>query len=174
METKEIWKRVVINGEEYNYDVSNLGRVKSYFYSKVDGRILKHGEALNGYMHVVLRRNGKSMTINVHKLVAIAFLNHKQQGMDMTINHIDGNKKNNSVTNLEEMTPRENNIDCIKRIGGTTSNFTGVYWNKASRKWHAQIKLNEKITYLGLFECEKDAGNAYKTALKNHVSNGGI
>lgn len=99
-----------IQGYESLYEVSNLGNVKSL--SKVRGccnggeKILKQQYAKSGYMIVGLCKNGKMKSFNVHKLVAKAFIpnfNNKPQ-----INHIDGNKCNNKVDNLEWCTVSEN------------------------------------------------------------------
>lgn len=69
-------------------------------------KILNYNKNNRGYLQVSLTKNGKRKTYTVHRLVAKAFLpnlkNKKQ------INHIDGNKKNNSVDNLESVTPKEN------------------------------------------------------------------
>lgn len=59
-----------------------------------------------GYYQVVLYFNNKQETLAVHFLVARAFLGERQKGM--SINHIDGDKSNNRVENLEYCTPAEN------------------------------------------------------------------
>ena len=99
----EIWKPVV--GYEGLYEVSNLGRVKSLPRKKCKGNILKP-HINKGYEYVHLCKNGKSYYAKVHRVVAEAFLqtipnkNH--------VNHIDGNKTNNAVSNLEWCTATEN------------------------------------------------------------------
>ena len=96
----EIWRPIA--GYE-NYQVSNFGRVKSFYNGKV--KILKPA-LLGGYLRIDLRKNGKRKMIFVHNLVAKAFIpnpNNKPQ-----VNHIDGCKLNNYVGNLEWATQSEN------------------------------------------------------------------
>lgn len=104
MNTQEIWKPVAeCNGEYY---VSSWGRVKSLKFGKE--RILRHGMQGRGlkYPTVCLCVNKKKYQIKVHRLVALAFItNHNNKS---EINHIDGNKQNNHIDNLEWVTHQEN------------------------------------------------------------------
>lgn len=101
------WKP--IKGYEGLYEVSNDGRVRRLKF--INGRhnfekIKECKQTLNtwGYMTVNLSKNGKGNTKRVHKLVANAFLGES----DLQIDHIDGNKQNNRLDNLEYVTPKEN------------------------------------------------------------------
>lgn len=171
--SKEIWKDVV--GYEGIYQVSNLGRVKSLSRILIDSRggvrTLKEiirANTINdkGYPFVTLRKNSKTMTKTIHLLMAEAFLGHKPS-RDMFVDHIDNNKRNNNLLNLQVITPRENNSkDTI-----SSSKYTGVSWHKKSKKWVANIKIKGKCNYLGLFDCELKASIAYQKALKQ-ITNG--
>ena len=97
-----------IKGYEGWYQVSNLGNVKSldreivYSNGKVykqKGRKLKPTLKKTGYYYVSLSKNNVSPKFDVHRLVAIAFLENNNNYN--CINHIDGNKTNNNVSNLE-------------------------------------------------------------------------
>ena len=156
---KEVWRSI----KDYeDYQVSNLGRVKSLKFGKE--RILKKSLNGTGYNHVILYKDNVSKTIEIHKLVAIAFLNHKLDGMKLVVNHIDFNRLNNNVDNLEVVTNRENtNQKHLK----STSKYTGVCWVKSKNKWQSQIRINGEKKYLGLFIDEIEAANAYQTALNN-------
>ena len=113
---EEVWKS--IDGYEGLYEVSNLGRVRSLdrvvyrsykghpnWPMKVKGRVLRSGTDRGGYSFVILQNKGKRCRL-VHRLVAEAFMSNTENKEE--INHIDGNKKNNSVDNLEFCTPSEN------------------------------------------------------------------
>lgn len=106
-----------INVLGYNgyYSVSNMGRVKSLkriiMYS--DGRIrtlreriLKTYVGKTGYETVVLNKGGISVTFSMHRLVADEFIERERIGL--CVNHIDGVKTNNKVSNLEVVTYSEN------------------------------------------------------------------
>lgn len=89
----EEWK--TINDYE-DYLISNLGRVKSI--KNNTERLLKQGVGSSGYYNVVLCKEGKTKTFRPHQLVATHFID---EARGRIINHIDGNKLNNCVTNLE-------------------------------------------------------------------------
>lgn len=103
---KEIWKDV----KEYEglYQVSNFGRVKSFPRNGTikQERMLKQTIDNNGYLIVGLHKNNTAKKVCVHWLVANAFLPKKEN--DEVINHIDGNKLNNNLDNLERCTQKHN------------------------------------------------------------------
>lgn len=105
---EEIWKD--IPGFEGLYQISNLGRVKSL--PKMAGRRFQdeHMIALvdvsGGYVGVQLYKNGKGKRYSLHRLVATSFIDNPENFPQ--VNHVDGNKKNNCVTNLEWCTAKEN------------------------------------------------------------------
>lgn len=99
----EVWKDVV--GFEDIFQVSSFGNV----YSKRTNKNLKQCLTKSGYKTVATKiggRNGVNHTFRVHRLVAIAFLGYCDGRVE--VNHIDGNKANNKLSNLEWVTPLEN------------------------------------------------------------------
>lgn len=96
---KEIWK--TIEGFE-NYEVSTEGEVRN----KNTGRVLKQWLNENGYFQVVLCLNGKKTVKRVHRLVAEAFIPNPDNNPQ--VNHIDEDKTDNLVENLNWMTAKEN------------------------------------------------------------------
>lgn len=99
---KEIWKP--IGGYEGLYEVSNMGRIKSFYNS--EERILKKSKTTTGYWKIELRKNKIRKSFKVHRLVAFAFIANPEN--KPYINHIDGNPLNNKVDNLEWCTQHEN------------------------------------------------------------------
>ena len=94
----EVWKKI-----DDRYSVSNLGRIKSTYSSKE--RILKQ-RIVNGYAKVNLYNNGVMKSASVHRLVAEAFIPNPDNLTQ--VNHIDENKTNNYVENLEWCSPKYN------------------------------------------------------------------
>lgn len=99
MSRKETWKD--IDGFP-DYQVSDQGRVRN----KETGYILKPGLSGNGYYTVSLYKNNKGHTKHLHELIAEAFIGKREKGM--TINHKDGDKTNNDLSNLEIVTYSDN------------------------------------------------------------------
>lgn len=170
---KEIWKD--IPGYEGLYQVSSLGRVKSldrvvphgrFGEFKLKGRVLKPSATTKGYLSLDLCKYGMIKTITVHKLAAMAFLNHEPCGMKEVVDHIDNNPLNNRVDNLQLITSREN---VSKDKTGGTSQYVGVSWDKNAKKWKASIRINGKLKHLGLFTDEYEAHLAYQKKL-NEIS----
>ena len=97
----EIWKD--IRGYEGLYQVSNLGRVRSLDRIKrgahYKGKILVLSKDKDGYLIVGLHDSKRSNTYRVHRLVAISFIPNPNDLPE--VNHIDENKENNNVNNLE-------------------------------------------------------------------------
>lgn len=116
---EEIWKD--IKGYEGKYQVSNLGRVKSLKRYKRYGNtiklyediILKQGKVYN-YSIVNLCKNKTIKNFRVHRLVAQAFIPNPQNKQQ--VNHIDGNRQNNNVKNLEWCTSKENITHSYKKL----------------------------------------------------------
>lgn len=112
------WRPVL--GYEGLYEISNTGEVKSlkrkrrngsgFYYQKE--KILKQTFTTTGYKKVELSKEGKRKSLKVHRLVAIAFIPNPLNKEE--VNHIDGNKINNNVDNLEWVTSSENSIHAIE------------------------------------------------------------
>lgn len=109
----EIWKD--IKGFEGYYQASSYGRIRScdrYITEKtgkvnfLKSRILKNNIGDDGYYKVVLQKYGKAYYFRVCRLIAQTFL--ENSGNKPQVNHIDGNKLNDHVTNLEWNTVQEN------------------------------------------------------------------
>ena len=105
-------------------------RNKRTFGSKHDG----------GYKHVGI--GGKMF--HMHRIVAQAFLS---DFFDYpSVDHIDGNKTNNDISNL--------------RMATMQFQYRGVTWNKRSKSWHARCNINGKFKHVGSFNDELEAAIA--------------
>jgi len=149
-----------VDGYDGVYQVSNLGRVKSLKFGKE--RILKDSIRGDGYIRFFLCKDNKRNSRSAHQLVAVAFLGHKPCGFELVVNHINFDKTDNRVENLEIVTQRENsNRKHLK----SSSIYTGVCWSKPAKKWQSSIRINGKLKHLGFFTDEIEAHQAYENAL---------
>lgn len=154
----EVWK--TIDGYE-DYQVSNLGRVKSFKYKKE--LILKSNPNRKGYLQLKITNNKKHKSFAVHVLVAMMFHGHKPDGTSkIVVDHIDNNKLNNHADNLRLTTNREN---ASKDRKGGTSKYVGVVFDKNLKKWRSAITFLYRFIYLGCYDSEIEAKNAYDKAL---------
>ena len=110
----EVWKD--IDGYEGSYQVSNMGRVRSVDRVVTDkdgrvcrykGRVLKPGVNTRGYEYIALYNDTGRSNKTVHRLVLEAFKPRVNMN-DLQVNHIDGVKLNNHLTNLEWVTAHDN------------------------------------------------------------------
>ena len=135
-----------------NYEVSTEGEVRNIKYN----RLLTPSPGAGGYLRVNLRKNNKSYAKYVHRLVATAFLQGEGE-----VNHLDGNRTNNNVNNLEWTThsenvkysfdvlhrkpPRESKQIRVEYVDGTIIEFNSVkecanYYNVDNKTIHDYIR----------------------------------
>lgn len=177
----EIWED--IKGYEGLYQVSNLGRVKSLdrivngkLGSKVKrkGVILKPVIDMSGYVRVSLYSNGKMKPMEIHRLIWRSF-GGEDSNRERQIDHIDNDKTNNNIENLRIVTNRENSSKRSLQYP-KTSKYTGVYFDKRTGRWVAQIRepkqsSKDRPKWLGRHQSEIQAHLAYQKAL---ISIGGL
>jgi hypothetical protein len=172
---KEIFK-VIKNYR--NYAVSNMGNVKN---TKTN-RILKQTSDKAGYKYLNLYADKKPTTFFTHTLVMGAFGKKKPTSKKeiYTIDHIDGSKDNNCISNLRWATKSEQKFN--QKIPSTnTTGFKGVSLVKKTKKekvgdeikeiplkqyYTAYIKVNKKFFHLGSFETKEEAVKARLEASK--------
>jgi hypothetical protein len=153
----EIWKD--IKYFEGLYQISNFGNIKRLKNSKE--KLLKPSIEKKGYLKIRLSKNCKVYSFKIHRLVAIYFIENKQNLKQ--VNHLDGNKLNNNFTNLEWVSNRENINHYYLNIN-KSSKYPGVSFKKDVNKWQARIRIDKVRYNLGNFLKEEDAAKAYKNA----------
>jgi hypothetical protein len=147
---KEIWKDIA--GYEGLYQVSNYGRFKSLgnnFARKEKSKKahIRH----NGYMRITLNKKGKRKSFATHRLVILAFKENPEN--KRTVNHIDGNKTNNYIDNLEWATHTENALHSFRVLGrinlGPKSKIvinleSGIYY-RSIKEAAFTINMNDRL-----------------------------
>lgn len=134
---KEEWKTAVYDGIIYEglYKVSNLGRILSLNYRRTGkAEVMNPNEDTDGYLRVKLSKNGENKTCYVHRLIAQTFIPNPENKPE--VNHIDEDKTNNKVDNLEWKWHKDN-------INHGTH-------NERSAKARTNGKLSKRVLQLSL------------------------
>lgn len=157
---QEIWKDVL--GYEGIYQISSLGRVRSlsrqmfngkgYFNSKE--KFLIPRITTKGYYSFSLTKKNKTTDFLTHRLIAVAFIENPFN--KRTVNHKDSVRTNNSISNLEWASYRENHCHRVSKIA-KSSKFVGVCFHKATKKWESNICVSGKLIHLGIYKTEEEA-----------------
>lgn len=133
----------------------NRGFTYDFLTGKIFSRFGKEITSKNyGYIKIcLLDENKKNHTLRGHQFAWFIVYNEVVKCID----HENKNKTDNRIINLRSLTKRQNAYN---------TNAKGYYFNKRANKFHAQIVVNSKSIYLGLFDSEIDAADAYQTAKK--------
>lgn len=103
--------------------------------------------------------------MRIHRQILGLKRNDKRQ-----VDHINGNKLDNRVSNLRVCKQSQNNMNKSKYVTNK-SGYKGVSWKKSSQKWCSQISVARQVIHIGLFDTKEKAAEAYnKKALQLHGS----
>lgn len=160
---EEIWKD--IEGYDGYYQISNFGRVKSF--KGKDVRYLKLSIDHGGYYNFTMKKNNNKRKHGyIHRLVWDHFGDSKRNGVTLQVDHLDNNKLNNRIDNLQLLSNRENTSKAYLTTN-KTSKYTGVSWYKRDKCWRSYIQINGKLKWLGSFKTEHEAHLAYQKVLES-------
>jgi hypothetical protein len=144
---------VKINADFPNYEVSNLCNVRN----TKTGKFLKKYIGKNGYAYHTFSRGKYKKKKYLHRLMAEAFIENPLNKNE--VNHINGQKLDNTLENLEWLTRRENQLHYFSKKN-KTSQYLGVSFFKLNSKWRAYIRINRKLIILGYYKTEIEAYNS--------------
>lgn len=153
---EEIWKD--INGYEGIYQCSTYGNIRSlnrYVYEHNGKRQYRKGQMIiprtnkNGYLQFALNKNGKRKMVYVHIIVAETFVQNLMN--NNIVNHIDGNKLNNHVENLEWCSASDNNYHAYQMLnrpisdsGGSPKTVYIIDTDNKTMSWYESIADTSK------------------------------
>lgn len=172
----EIWEKII----DYPYEISNHGNIRrnpDAPYKHKNKEYVKPYINNKGYSCVHFYKNSKMYSFLIHRLIAIAFIPNTNNLPD--INHIDGNKLNNDVSNLEWCTHQQNmqhawdnNLHSNRHACASvkrkrsTSKYIGVSWSEQRKRWCVYVGFNGKHYSAGRFINEIDAATAHDNFIK--------
>lgn len=144
--------------EHSDYAINELGVVKNLH----TGNII-HPFLISGYPAVNIKVNGKRKVAYVHHLMSLTFLNHIAKRGMITVNHIDQNKQNNRLDNLEVISHRRNSA--LTYTSRNRELPTGVCKTPIGvRRYKAQINHRAVNIYLGCYLTPEEASAVYQEA----------
>lgn len=151
--TNEVWKDI----PQYDgvYQVSNKGRIRSFAQSKSgEPKLMYSASNGSGYRYVTLCKGGKRRNWYIHRLVATAFIGDITNGL--VINHLDHDRSNNSVENLE-ITTQRNNVHYSSSLMRKPKSRKGNYYiTDRGNRFEVYVKLK----YLGSYKTIEEARRA--------------
>lgn len=170
---EEIWKE--IPGYEGSFEVSNLGNFRSkdrQVPSRWGGTRLYPGKPLkvevmeDGYKRIVLMQNAKKKRYMCHRLVAKTFIPNTEN--KPFVNHIDGDRGNNCVENLEWCTQSENEQHAVHTLGKTMKGKTGPKPVKCIELDKEFRSMKAAVEFLGDHSCNEGIRKAIDAGRKYH------
>lgn len=158
MKEKEIWKE--IKDYEGYFEVSNLGNFRSKdriigyktpgIFRKYPGKNLKTESIMEGYTRIVLMKEHKRKRFMCHRLVAETFIPNPEN--KPYINHINGIKYDNRVSNLEWVTQSENELHSFRILNNTMKGKTypiKIYCNNLNKTFKSMSEVIEYLHNIG-------------------------
>lgn len=159
---EEVWKD--IKECEGLYKISTLGNIYSYIRAKNVNFI----KSTKGYYKVRLHKNGIEKRRIVHLLVWEHFGIGERNGTKIVVDHIDENKLNNRIDNLQLLTNRQN-IHKSKKLTNKVLPV-GVSYCKRLDRFRARIWDGKKDTHIGYYETVEEANDNYQRKLQEVIN----
>ena len=157
---------IPVDGYEGFYEIHPKGLIRSLTRMIVykngrkaihKGRIRK--PSVSEYNLMALSKDGKTKMFKLSRLVATHFLPNKNN--HPVVNHIDGNKHNDNVQNLEWCTYSDNNLHAFENgLNKKKHGTPGIFYEKRREKWAAYLYRENKNIFVGRFDTKEEAEDA--------------
>jgi len=148
------------------YEVSTEGEVRSTSFGRTGKPGIMKPRMLKNYWVVKFSIGKKNKIFKIHQLVAMAFLGHVPGRNGLEVDHIDENKVNNRLENIQLLTNRAN---ISKAYSFLRDLPTGVSFDKGRNQFRARIKIKGIQKFLGRYSTKEEAAEAYQRALKEII-----
>ncbi len=159
METvQEVWRPVNGEFEGWNYEVSNLGRLRN----SQTGQMRKPGTTRDGYSRTTIFKKGVMRTVFLHNLILEAFGSPRLAGYEA--NHKDLDKKNNSFSNLEWVTRQENMYHAYKNCRLSTFSVSDAVDIILSKKTYVALAKEYGLSKVTIYRIRR--GLRHKDAME--------
>lgn len=156
---KEVWKKLDFNSY-HEYRISNYGTIQ--YFDKSKNAWVNKSSKINrdGYVYI---KDSARRSYSVHHLVWSAFGGKQIDSCNLQLDHINEDKLDNRINNLQLLTNRQNSVKNAKHLKSSRKcEYVGV--SKARNKYRATIQTFGKQIHLGVFNSEYVAHLAYEMA----------
>jgi len=151
--------------ENYKLRATEDGKIERYYEYKTKPHIWKEikGRKVRGYLQIGLCLTSRRREVYIHRLVYLAYnpdFDIWDSGKENVIDHRDGNRTNNKIGNLQNITQQQNTFNNHLAKGYT--------YNKKSGNYEAHIGFDRKLIFIGSFDTPEKAHEAYLEAKKEY------
>lgn len=143
-----------------NYTIWRRPYIDIRGYNRSRQKVTNKCNSVAGYCDVKF----KDRILKYHTILWIMINGDIPEGY--VIDHIDGNRVNNDISNLRCVTQRTNMQNMQKHRNGK---LVGCYYNKRMKKWHTQITVNNKRIHIGHFNSQQEAHEAFLNYMKDNL-----
>lgn len=133
-----------------NYEINKQGEIRNIKTKYILGGCINS----RGYKVITLSKDRKKTNVYLHRLLGIAFIDNPDN--KPYIDHINGDKSDNDLSNLRWVNEQENSSNKIKQPN-KSSQYKGVSYVKKTGKWGSSIKINGRTIHFSTSETEEEA-----------------
>lgn len=146
----------------YDPETGRLWWTKPFSHRRLDRPAGGKGEG--GYLIITIKTPSRRYLLRCHRICWLLYYGFWPNNL---LDHINGNRSDNRISNLRLASNQQNQRNRKVRIN-SSSKYKGVSWHERNQKWQVYVGVNSKNTNLGYYNSEEEAARAYDKAAREH------